>query len=104
LSCSQLLNLANDQLDAARACNAAASSPQCTNTVNNPCGCEVPVQKNALDETKAYLATLKQLKEKDCALSCSKIACSLVNDAQCQASGTTTMGTCVASHGPGTGF
>ncbi|HEY0468030.1 MAG TPA: hypothetical protein VGC79_27710, partial [Polyangiaceae bacterium] len=99
LSCSELLKLANKQLEAARACNVAANSLQCTGTVDNPCGCEVPVQREASTETKAYLETLKQLKDKDCSQSCPKIACTLVGDAQCQASGSSTTGTCVVSHG-----
>ena len=97
-TCDELLELAADQLEAARTCSAAASSPQCTSTVTNLCNCEVPVAKTAATDTKAYLATLKQIKEKDCPRVCPKIACTEVNSAQCQASGSGAVGTCVASH------
>jgi len=98
LTCDELLELADDQLAAARTCNGAASSPQCTSTVTNLCNCEVPVAKTAEAETKAYLATLKLIKDKDCARVCPKIACTEVNNAQCQPSDHSAMGTCVVSH------
>jgi hypothetical protein len=101
LSCSELLKLANQQLEAARACNVAADAMQCTGSVMTPCNCEVPVGKDTTTETKDYLATLKRLKDKDCTQVCTALACIAPNNAQCKASGSSIMGTCVAtSHGP----
>lgn len=94
LSCSELLKLANQQLEAARACNLAANSLQCTGTVMNTCNCEVSVQRAESPETKAYLATLKQLKAKDCTTVCTAIACRQINDGECKSSGSGSMGMC----------
>jgi hypothetical protein len=102
LSCSELIKLAGQQLDAARACNLNADALQCTDKVTNLCDCQVPVQRSDSPETKAYLKTQKLLDDKDCIVACAAILCSSVNGAQCRASASTTMGTCVATnHGPG---
>jgi len=57
------------------------------------------VQKDSSPETKAYLATLKRIQDKDCVQVCTALACSLANNVQCKASGAGTMGTCVSSYG-----
>ncbi|HET7543503.1 MAG TPA: hypothetical protein VFK05_26700 [Polyangiaceae bacterium] len=102
LTCSELLKLANQQLDAARVCNLAANALQCTGTVMNTCNCEVSVQRSDSAETKAYLATLKQLKAKDCVTVCTAIVCRPVSDGDCKSSGSgSSMGICTArSSGP----
>jgi hypothetical protein len=103
-SCSDLLKQASEQLDAARACNLAANSLQCTGTVKNTCNCQVPVQRSESAETKAYLNTLKKLDEKNCVAVCTAQACKLVSDAECKTSGSGSTGVCTAvSGGPGPG-
>jgi len=84
LSCSELLRQANDQLDAARACSMSANARQCTGAVMNTCNCQVSVQRSDSPETKAYLATLKQIKAKDCVTVCTAIACKPVSDGECK--------------------
>ena len=98
LSCKELLKQADQQLDAARACSLAANARQCTGSVKNTCNCDVAVQREDSAETKAYLSTLKQLKAKDCVTVCTAIACRLVDDGECKASGSGAMGLCVASN------
>lgn len=106
LSCSDLLKQANQQLDDARACIPNAKLIQCTGTVKNTCGCEVPVQRDDSAETKAYLSTLKKIAAKNCATVCTAQACRLVTDAECKSSsGPDDAGVCTAvSIGPGRGF
>ncbi len=81
-------------------CIEAADAIQCTGKVKTPCNCEVPVQRNASSETKAYLNTLKQIEDKDCVQVCTAIACPSLSNAQCRTSGNSNMGTCVASYDP----
>ena len=99
LSCSELIKLANSQLEAARACDPNAKPIQCTGTVTTTCKCEVPVQKDTSAETKAYLSTLKQINAKNCVQVCTALACSPADNAQCKASGGSDTGSCVSSHG-----
>jgi len=99
-TCSQLLAEATPELTAARVCNLAANAEQCTGTVQTVCNCEVPVESGDSLATKAYEATLKQIKAKHCSQVCPAIACLAVNHAQCSVSNFgTTDGTCVASFG-----
>ena len=101
-TCNELLKQANQQLDEARACNFAANSQQCTGTVKNPCNCEVSVHRDDAPETKAYLATLKQIMANNCVQVCTAALCKPVTIGQCKQSGSSTMGMCVAaSNGPG---
>lgn len=101
-SCDDLLKQANQQLEAARECNLAASSIQCNDTVKSPCNCDVAVRRDDSTETKAYLATLKKLDDKNCTPICTAQLCKLVTIAQCKSTGTGTMAVCTAvSDGPG---
>jgi hypothetical protein len=103
-SCDELLKQANQQLEAARECYLTASSIQCSDTVKNTCNCDVPVRRSDSSETKAYLATLKKIDDKNCTPVCTAIACKLVTNAQCKSSGSGTTGVCTAvSDGPGHG-
>ncbi|HYQ00090.1 MAG TPA: hypothetical protein VER96_15550 [Polyangiaceae bacterium] len=101
--CSDLLKQASQQLEAARECNPNAKSIQCTGTVKNTCGCEVPVQRDDSSETRAYLATLKKIDAKNCTTVCTAQACKVVTDAECQSSGSDGAGVCTAVS-PGHGF
>jgi hypothetical protein len=96
-TCSELLKLANQQLEAARECNLDVDALQCTGKVTNPCGCQVPVHRTDSAESKAYLKTLNQLEDKDCAIACTAVACTSVNNAQCRSSSSSAKGTCVAT-------
>ena len=98
LTCSELFALAEKQLAAARVCNIAADSLQCTGKVSTLCGCQVPVERANSAETNAYLATQKQIEKQHCVQLCPAIACFPVNSAQCKASPGSTAGTCVASN------
>jgi len=99
--CKELLKQADQQLEAARECNLAADALQCTGKVTNQCGCQVPVQRTDSTATKAYLKTQQLLEDKGCIIACTAIACPSVTNAQCKASGTGAMGTCVSTtHGP----
>lgn len=102
-TCDDLHKLAEEQLDAARACNVAMSAPQCTTTVQNTCDCPVPVRREDSAETKAYLATMKKVKDKNCSWFCTKQACQQVTDADCKSSGSGSMGVCTVIDGPGHG-
>ena len=98
LTCAQLFAQANKQLEAARSCNLAMNVTQCTGEVNNLCGCEVPVQRDSSAETKAYLATLKQIEKQKCSQICPAIACFPVNHAQCKPNSQSGLvGTCVSN-------
>ena len=100
-SCSELTKRASQQLEAARVCNLDQEALQCTGKVTTQCGCQVPVQRTESAETKAYLKTLKEIEDKHCIIACTAIACMAASNAQCKASGSSAMGTCVAtSHGP----
>jgi len=96
--CSDLIKQANEQLEAARECRMDVDALQCTGKVTTPCNCQVPVQRSESPETKAYLKTLKLIEEKKCVTVCTAVACAAVTNAQCRASGTSVMGTCVASN------
>jgi len=99
-ACNELVKLATQQLEAARACNVAVNSLQCTGSVKTVCNCEVPVQRDASSETKAYLETLKKIKDQDCVQVCPAVACTQVTDAHCrESSSSSSTGSCVASHG-----
>lgn len=103
--CDELLKQANQQLEAARECNLAASSIQCNDTVKSPCNCEVAVRRDDSAETKAYLATLKKIDDKKCVTVCTAQVCKLVTNAQCRSSGVGSMAVCTAvSDGPGHGY
>ncbi len=103
-TCAELLAQANKQLTAAQVCFPAADSPQCMDTVQSPCKCEVPVRRKDSDETKAYQDTLQQIEQKKCLQVCSAIACLPATHAQCSSSGSfgsgsgAPSGTCTASH------
>ncbi|MET0792821.1 MAG: hypothetical protein ABW061_14975 [Polyangiaceae bacterium] len=98
-TCQTLFAKASKQLAAAQVCSNAADSLQCTGTVKNPCKCEVPVNRQDSDETKAYQATLDELNQKKCVQVCTAIACLPVAHAQCVSSNSTgSTGTCSASH------
>jgi hypothetical protein len=104
LSCNELHELAKQQLEDARACNLAASSLQCNATVQDTCDCLVPVRREDSAETKAYLATMKKVKDSDCSWFCTKAVCPQVTDAECKTSGSASKGVCTAvSNGPGHG-
>jgi len=103
-TCSELLKQASEQLDAARVCNFAANAQQCTGTVKNQCNCEVSVHRDDSAETKAYLATLKQLSANNCISVCTAVLCKPVIEGQCKQSGSSAMGMCTAaSNGAGPG-
>ena len=97
LTCNELFTQAGQQLEAARACNIAQDITQCTGKVTSPCNCEVPVEREDSAETKAYLATLKQLDKKKCALLCPASVCLPANHAQCSAPASGIIGVCTAS-------
>ena len=99
-SCTELLALAKTQLAAAQGCDAAANAQQCSGSVSNLCGCAVPVQRDDSPETKAYLATRKEMTKNHCSQICPAVACMLFTNAQCSAPGSSTVGTCSATHGP----
>ena len=104
-ACDDLLKQANQQLEDARACNLAASSIQCSDTVKSTCNCDVPVRRGDSTETKAYLATLKKIDDKKCSTICTAQLCKLVTIAQCKSTGSGTAGVCtVVSDGPGHGY
>jgi hypothetical protein len=99
LTCNELFAQASKQLQAAQACSLAADSVQCTGKVQNPCNCQVPVQRSDSAETKAYQETLKQLDKQHCVQVCSAIACLPVAFATCKPQSVgSTVGMCVASH------
>ena len=98
-SCQDLMALAESQLAAARACDNSHNAMQCTGKVNTTCGCQVPVESNDSDETKAYLATLKRFQDKPCVIACTALACLPIQHAQCQSQGQSG-GMCVAVTGP----
>ena len=98
-SCQDLMALAESQLAAARACDNSHNAMQCTGKVNTTCGCQVPVESNDSDETKAYLATLKRFQDKPCIIACTELACLPISHAQCQSQGQSG-GMCVAVAGP----
>lgn len=104
-TCDDLHQQAVEQLEAARACNLALSSLQCTTTVKDTCDCPVPVRREDSTETKAYLATMKKVTAKGCTWACTQQACEAVTDAECKSSGSGTMGVCtIVNKGPGHGF
>ena len=84
------------QLDEATVCDTAAKSQQCTGTVTTTCGCEAPVEKSDSTETKAYLSTLAQIKQKNCRQNCPLIACVPVTNPQCTvpSGSSSTVGAC----------
>ena len=96
-TCNELIKQANQQLETARECNLNADALQCTGKVSNQCGCQVPVQRTDSAATKAYLKTLQLLEDKDCIIACTAVACPSVANADCKASGTGSMGTCVST-------
>lgn len=91
--CDMLLQAANDALTAAQACDPGANAATCRDTVDDTCGCKVPVASADSSETTAYLAALDKLK--DCPVACAALVCREPRSSYC-ASG--------SSSGPGRGM
>ena len=97
-TCQTLFAIASKQLAAAQVCSLAVDAQQCTGAVKNLCKCEVPVNRDASTETKAYQDTLDQLDKKKCTQVCSAIACFPATHSTCKATVLgSAVGTCVAS-------
>ena len=95
-TCDELMARAETELEAARGCNLAMSSPQCTGRVTSLCGCLVPVQRDASNETKAYLDTQKEIAKNHCTRICPAIACLVPTTSRCSAPSDGGIGQCTA--------
>jgi hypothetical protein len=89
--CDSLLQAANDALTAAQACDPHSDAVLCRDTVDDPCGCSVPVARAGSAETKAYLAALDKLKT--CPVACAAVVCRSPRNTSCEATS--------RGHGPG---
>jgi hypothetical protein len=71
--CQELLALASEALAEAQVCNLAVNALQCTGTVQDLCGCHVPVNDADSNATRKYLAALEAAK--DCPVACTAVVC-----------------------------
>jgi hypothetical protein len=87
-NCAAAIQQAQAALSAAQACNPETDGPKCTGTVEDLCGCTVPVDNPESQATMTYL----ELREPavKCGVPCLAIVCREPTTATCGFGGATT--------------
>jgi hypothetical protein len=94
--CAAIIANAQAALLAAQVCNPALSTPKCAGTVEDLCGCSVPVDDPESTATKSYLAQREAAVR--CGVPCLLIPCREPTSPMCGFSGATTRIIVAPSH------
>lgn len=97
-NCEELQAAARTALAEAQECSLLVALLQCTGTVQDLCGCHVPVNSANSEATKRYLAALEATK--GCSIVCPAVECVEPEDATCvRTSAGSSAGRCRADGG-----
>jgi hypothetical protein len=86
--CTAIVTSAQAALNAAQVCSAVSATPKCAGTVQDLCGCTVPVNDPNSEATKSYLAQREAAIA--CGVPCLAIACREPTTVTCGFAGATT--------------